>query len=85
MKKRIFLHPCDGSLSIGARRLAELYKVNFEECYVVEKSEEVFHDGYPRGTSRQEGDIHLYPRYVGDYTHPGLMDQRLESQRLEKQ
>lgn len=69
---RYVLHPgpvisrADGQEHIiNAPQLARLYGVNFRECVVVYDDEE-HRDGY----REQPGDVHLYPRYDGNYDLP---------------
>ena len=65
---RIFLYPGyirsknDGDTHfISARQLARLYNVDNSKCIVID------HDSFPRWEEK-EGDIHLYPKYSGNYT-----------------
>ena len=47
---------------ISAKRVAELYKVNPQECFFVE-----IHKDKP-GLDRRNNLIRLFPKYNGDYT-----------------
>lgn len=54
---------------IGGPRLARLYGVNLRDCVY----------GDVRGYAARKGDIHLFPRFDGDYRLPGLSPPRLAS------
>lgn len=67
MEKKYALFPgiviseTDGDIHhIDARTLAELYRVNIEECHVVREGSMGYH-GFPSNI------IELYPRYDGNY------------------
>lgn len=67
---RYILHPgqmeskSDGQIHfIGAAALAQLYGVNLMECLVVNNN--TMHT-----YREQPGDVHLFPRYSGDYRLP---------------
>ena len=67
---RIYLHPgevrskVDGDIHyINAPKLARLYGVDYKKCYVIYETEE----GGTAGYGERETDIHLFPRFDGDY------------------
>lgn len=69
---RYVLHPgwvtskTDGDRHyISASHLAHLYGLRLADCIVM-------HDDEPgvRGYQQQSGDVHLYPRYDGNYSLP---------------
>ena len=67
-RRRIFLHPgfvyskYDGDRHyIGVGELASLYGVNPSDCIVVRNEDSI------KGHTEQPGDIHLRPRYDGNY------------------
>ena len=56
----------DGDIHyIGARQLAKLYGVDYNECYVINDERESLWGHKP-----QQGDIELYPRTNGNYSLP---------------
>jgi hypothetical protein len=71
---RVFLHPGeitskrDGQRHfITASKLAQLYKVDLRKCFVVYNFERTIKHAYPPGQSKQDGDVHLYPLFSGNY------------------
>lgn len=68
--QRIFLHPGevksknDGDIHfISAQQLARLYGVNYKECHVIYQDR----PETSRGVVARHDDVHLFPRYDGNY------------------
>jgi len=69
-EKRYFLHPGevkskndDDVHYISAPELARLYGLDYKKCHIIYDEHRERYAGY----KKQPGDIHLWPKYSGDY------------------
>lgn len=74
---RYAIHPdfvlskSDGDVHyIGALQLIFLYRVAPRECLVIDDSKDRYTYARLMARAEEEGLIHLWPRYDGDYTIP---------------